>query len=434
MAINNYINLQRNDFFSPYLDGVANLKMAFSPESTTNIYNSARTITLIPFSPADRVCHFISGIGLLIPVVNLVISCALRYFASRNLPALRSPTSTPAENRPVIARPQVAPVASAAEARLAAILTDSDEEEESVPVGSRSLAAALALINTDSDDQAGSLPDTASAQELAVADTTQNERHVPAQAASPVAAESTPERNLLQPAPPYVLASSTALCRVASRRAERLSQTATELPQIAEEDEEIEGSPDMASVASTAQRFSHGAGVILYRFHLREVEILIGRNREGGNWSYFGGESMEGEPPMHTAARKCEEVTGGFLGRQEDILPHLNESDRIGGAYKTYFIHVEDPSITAERFLQPRKAVAKTQIAWVKIHDLLSVARQSNNRLKIEGIQAELHPSFRATFLHSSSQDVLRRIASLQSGAVLRKVPSFASTGFRSVA
>jgi hypothetical protein len=130
---------------------------------------------------------------------------------------------------------------------------------------------------------------------------------------------------------------------------------------------------------------------------------------------------------MHTAARKCEEVTGGFLGRHSDILPHLSESDRIGGAYKTYFMKVEDRSITAERFLEPRKAVAKTQIAWVKIQDLLLVARQANNRLKIEGSQAELHPSFRATLLSPLSQDVLRRISRIQSSGRLHGVSSFAS-------
>jgi hypothetical protein len=461
MAINNYINLQRNDFFSPYLDGISNFKKAFSPQSTTNIYNSDRTITPIPFSLEDRVCHFVSGIGLIIPVVNLIISCALRYFATQNLPAVRSTASAHTAMLPAIATSQVLPSAPAAASALAVIDTDSDQRALSGPLNitdndrhvpevagsnvseaqhassgastlERNRIPAAAIIPSIERPQV--LPLAASTESLSAVididsgqrslsaplDTTHNDRHVTAQAAAYV---SEPQHASSAAATLQVLDSPEVLSRVASRRAERILHTVVDLPKIPEEGEVL----DTDSLPSADEPRTLGAGVLLYRWHLGAVEILIGRNRADGKWSYFGGDSIGDEPPMHTAARKCEEVTGGFLGRQSSILPHLSEIDRIGGAYKTYFMKGEDRSITAERFLEPRKAVAKTQIAWVKIQDLLSVSRQANNRLKIEGSQGELHPSFRATLQSPSSQDVLRKISSIQSSGRLHGVSSFAS-------
>ena len=128
---------------------------------------------------------------------------------------------------------------------------------------------------------------------------------------------------------------------------------------------------------------------------------------------------------MDTAARSCETVVRGFLGSQAQIVQRLDENYRIGGAYKTYLMQVSNRNITAEQFLCQRLAVAKTQIAWVQIGELLRVARNPMDRLKINGLSGKLHPSFRATLMDSSFQEVLRRsfsASSAQFSGVSRKV------------
>jgi|GEM_PF-6042986 len=461
MAINNYINLERNDFFSPYLDGISNLKKAFSPQSTTNIYNSDRTITLIPFSLEDRVCHFVSGIALMIPVVNLVISCALRYFATQNLPAVRSTASAHTAILPTIATSQVLPSAPT----LAVIVehpdqrdlpdrlnTTHDDRDAPKQAGSnvsesQGTSSAAGILSSAVRPQLLPLVVTAESRSAVInsaldqsslvssLDTSHNDRNLTAPAASDISepqhaspAGSTLQRNQEPPAARlHVLSSPEALRLVALRRAAKISIPSADLLVIPEEGGEEEEPLHRDSSPSAPGPITRVAGVLPYRLHLGEVEILIGRNRADGKWSCFGGDYIGDEPPIRIAARKCDEVTGGFLGSQSVILPHLSESDSIGEAYKTYFMKVGDRSITAGNFLGARKAVAKIQIAWVKIQDLLSVARNAHNRLKIQGSQAGLDPSFRATLQSPSSQDVLRRISRIQSSGRLHGVSSFAS-------
>ncbi len=73
MKINNYINLSNINYFtSPYVDGASNLIRAFSPP---------------PLSLTNRFFHLVTGMTLLIPVVNTVFYTALKHFATTHTPS-----------------------------------------------------------------------------------------------------------------------------------------------------------------------------------------------------------------------------------------------------------------------------------------------------------------------------------------------------------
>ena len=421
MAVNNYINLQRNDFFSPYFDGLANLKMSISPQSASQIYNSTRTITFVPFSMFDRVSHFVAGIGLMIPVINLVVSCALRYFATVNVQGSESLRDITDQNPRVSSLIEVV-------ANPSTLLSQSDsvQPERTSPL-SASFPHEVAVLVAE---EGNGLIEHAPVAPIAETEELSLQVSLPQILPSPPLQSEETISPSDQATTPLGL-SPSALLTKASRRSQRVSPDVI-LPRIPEANTEEEGaSLDTTSLPALAETFSLGAGVAPYRLHHGEIEILIGRNRVGGTWSYFGGESDVDELSMHTAARRCAEVTGNFLGRAEDILIQLNEYDKIGREYKTYFMPLSDRNITAQRFLQPRLPLAKTEIAWVKMTDLLSVTKHRNSRLKIEGSQAILHPSFIATLSDPLSKEVLLRIGSIRSMQLRPGSMAVSSIGFQ---
>lgn len=113
MEISNYVDLSNENVFTgTYCDGVDNIRKCFAQEATKLIFDPAKQ----EFSPqqlnlADRVTHLVVGLGLiLLPLVNLVIYCALKHFTREFAPD-RPESKTNAKNPPlppVATNPQTA--------------------------------------------------------------------------------------------------------------------------------------------------------------------------------------------------------------------------------------------------------------------------------------------------------------------------------------
>jgi hypothetical protein len=98
--INNFINLDHSNLLiAPFFDGLTNLGKACSPCASKLIHNNAAHSTdSKPLSLTDRALHFVGGVTLLIPVVNLVAYYAIRECATEIVPespALSHPVSSP---------------------------------------------------------------------------------------------------------------------------------------------------------------------------------------------------------------------------------------------------------------------------------------------------------------------------------------------------
>lgn len=93
MEINNYVSLNSTNLITaPYRDGIQNIRTSFSINPDKKIFIPTQTMPAhVRLTLADRVALLFSGIGLIIPVVNIVVFYALKYFATQ-----KSPTETSA--------------------------------------------------------------------------------------------------------------------------------------------------------------------------------------------------------------------------------------------------------------------------------------------------------------------------------------------------
>ncbi len=86
MEVNNFIDFNNTiSISSPFLDGLDNIGQAFGSESKKLEFDfikreyQERNLNLL-----KRIQYFIIGIALLIPIVNIVVAVALKYFATQN--------------------------------------------------------------------------------------------------------------------------------------------------------------------------------------------------------------------------------------------------------------------------------------------------------------------------------------------------------------
>lgn len=86
MKINNLLEYNNSYYIiSPYLNGLNDIKKSFTPNAEKLVFNpSEAEFREKNLHLADRVKYLLTGIILLIPIINIVVAATLQFFATQN--------------------------------------------------------------------------------------------------------------------------------------------------------------------------------------------------------------------------------------------------------------------------------------------------------------------------------------------------------------
>lgn len=145
------------------------------------------------------------------------------------------------------------------------------------------------------------------------------------------------------------------------------------------------------------------AGVLPYAYHNDKIYLLLGREREGGEWSDFGGGREKGESSKTAASREGYEESMGFLASSPAVLKRKLESF-IDTGYRGHIYPFEikyNTSLTTTynsivsymkrcRWRCPEGYLEKDKVKWVRFDNLHSLRLNLRHffRLSIPRIQS----------------------------------------------